>query len=362
MLCSNCNTANDDQYVFCVNCGGKIAAAPTVLITPRDEPVPATVRAVPRQIIQNTPEISEPTMFVPAAFRQPIAEASGPPQGNSILKILGFGAAAVLLVGLIGAAGVFFWFWQRTPSEALPDHLGLFAQSADRSRLDEIRKLDFPNALEGKDVLLKNDALQSVDANPTIVLYSDGKDVPIGDLRLIELDTIKEDGSFKQIEFQASPVEGKPEMKHLRIPEGVANGKYAFALLDGYLNEGKHKFWPFQVKTSSRNDNGNALRAVTVSMKPTPTPTPSVKTPAPTPSSVPPPSGGTIAYSTKANLVLRNGPSQDAYKLRNLRLGEKVYVLRYSENTEVFNGIESRFAYIQTESGQTGWVFAAFLR
>jgi hypothetical protein len=279
-----------------------------------------------------------------------------------VLKILASGFAAIVLLGAIGAAAGVFWYWQRTTSEALPDHLGLFAQRQDRSQLDEIKKLDISNAIEGKDLLLKNESLPSLDPNPAIILYADGNDVPVTDLRLIQLDTIKEDGSFKQIEFQASPVEGKAEMKHLRVPGGIANGKYAFALIDGYLNEGKHKFWPFQVKTSVKSDNGSELRAVTVSLKPTPTPIPSVKTPVPTPNSMPPPSGGTIAYCTTSNLVLRNGPSQDAYKLRNLRRGEKVYILRYSENTEVFNGIVSQFAYVQTESGQTGWVFAAFLR
>ncbi len=55
-------------------------------------------------------------------------------------------------------------------------------------------------------------------------------------------------GTLKQINYQVVPIEGKPEMKRLRVPDGLANGKYAFALFDGFLDEGKHKFWAFQVK------------------------------------------------------------------------------------------------------------------
>ena len=357
MLCPYCNSPNDDQYGFCVNCGKKMSTAVRA-----EEPAPATVRSIPIPVAASSSEPSEPTVFVPATLREPVYVPPTAPKGKSpVLKILVIGAVLVVLIGVIGIAGAGFWYWQRTTSEVLPDHLGFFAQSSDRNRLDELKKIDLANAIEGRDPLLKNDSLPALDANPTVILYSDGKDVPISDLRLIQLDTIKEDGSFKQIEFQAAPIEGKPEMKRIRIPDGVANGKYAFVLIDGYLNDGKHKLWPFQVRSSGKSDNGNALRAVTVSLKPTPTPTP-VKTPTPTPNVVPPPTGGTVAHCTTSNLVFRNGPSQDAYKLGNLRLGQKVYILRYSDNTEVFNGIESRFAYIQTESGQTGWVFAAYLR
>jgi len=66
--------------------------------------------------------------------------------------------------------------------------------------------------------LLKDESLPSLEPNPTLILYSDGKDVPVSDLHLIQLDTIKDDGSFKQIDFQASPIENKPEMKKLKIP------------------------------------------------------------------------------------------------------------------------------------------------
>jgi hypothetical protein len=363
MICPNCKTKNDDQYVFCVNCGANI--------TPSEDVVPATVREVRPQAINYTAENSVPTVFAPRGgyrpaplkqpdqIHQPQTTRRGP-----VGKIIAALVVAVVLLGILGVGAFLVFTWPKTNAEALPDHLGMFAQSADKNQLSEIKKLDFSNALEGKDNLLKDESLPSLEANPTLILYSDGKDVPVSDLHLIQLDTIKDDGSFKQIDFQASPIENKPEMKKLKIPNGIANGKYAFALIDGFLNDGKHKFWAFQVRNATRGDNGNTLRGVTVAMKPTPmpSPTPTAKTPAPTPSAVPPPPGATVAYTTTSNLVLRIGPSQDATKLRNLRRGEKVYVFRYSENSEVFNGIQSKFAYIQTENGQTGWVFAAFLR
>ena len=326
--------------------------------------VPPTARA-----IANPQENAVPTFFQPAGVNKPVPLVEFIPypqpvtdRKSPVVKILIGGVVVVLLLGLVSAGAFILFAWEKANAEALPDHLGMFAQSPDKSRVDELAKLDISNAVDGKDNLLRDEALPVLDANPTLILYSDGKDIAVSDLRLVQLDTIKADGTFDQIDFQASPVESKPEMKRLRVPSGLASGKYAFALIDGFLNDGKHKFWAFQIRNTAKPDNnGGSLHSVTIPIKPTPTPTPAVKTPTPTPS-MPPPSGGVVAYTTTSNLVLRTGPSQDAGKIRNLKRGEKVYVLRLSENTEVFNGIESRFAFIQTENGQTGWVFAAFLR
>lgn len=360
MICPNCKTSNDSQYVFCVNCGaslGRPAAA-------SDDVVPETVREVPGSLAY-TPDNSVPTVFnAGSGFRPPAFTAADRYPGESdrkspVGKIVAAAAVVVILLGAVGIGAFLIFAWPRGTSEALPDHLGMFAQNAERNHVDELKKIDLSNVVEGKDNLMKDDSLLLVDPSPNVILYSDGKDVPVSDLRLIQLDTIKDDGSFKQIDFQASPVDNKPEMKRLKIPGGLANGKYAFALIDGFLNEGKHKLWAFQVRGTAKQDNNGSLHPVTVAIKPSPSPTPKTT---PTPAAVPPPPGGTVAYTTTSNLVLRSGPSQDAGKLRNLRKGEKVFILRYSENTEIFDGIESRFAFIQTEGGQTGWVFAAFLR
>lgn len=365
MICPSCKTANDDQYVFCVNCGAGMPRSSTATF---DDIVPPTVRNMNQRTIANPGENSVLTVFPPIGVDRslPLTRSDPYPERpakrkSPLVKIIVGGVVAVLLLGLLGLGAFILFAWQKTNAETLPDHLGMFVQSPDKSRVDELKKIDMGNAVEGKDNLLKDEGLPVLDPNPTLILYSDGKEVPISDLRLIQLDTIKGDGTFSQIDFQASPVESKPEMKRIKVPAGLANGKYAFALIDGFLNEGKHKFWAFQVRNTAKPSNdGSSLHAASVAVKPTPTPTPAVKSPTPTPAAPPP--GATVAYTSTGNLVLRTGPSQDAAKLRNLKHGEKVYILRYSENTEVFDGIESKFAYVQTENGQTGWVFAAFLK
>lgn len=371
MNCPNCNTVNDSENVFCVNCGGGInAGTASNDFTSGQIPVTAVyndpqtqaaggydsspANSIETEVFQTNPHHRSRTNFNPAPTRT--GEHTSRRSNRSLLWI-GLGLVAAIAL----AAGGFFVLSKPSVSpEALPDHLGLFVQSKERDRLDEIKKLDLANAVEAKEGLLKNESLPTLDTNPSLILYSDGKDIPLNDLRLVQIDTINPDGSFKQIDFQAAPIEGRSEMKRLRIPDGIANGKYAFALLDGFLNDGKHKFWPFRVLNASKSDNGDALKVASVQVKPTVAPPTTVSRP--TAPSVPPPPGGSVAYSTTGNLILRSGPSQTSAKIRNLGRGERVYILEYSSNTEVFQGRASRFAYVQTDNGQRGWAFAAFLR
>lgn len=320
-------------------------------VTPGYENTPAN--SIETEVFQTNPHQRSKTNFGLAPNRT--GEYTVKRSNRTALWV---GLGIIAIVALTGG-GYYFVNRPDIPQEMLPDHLGLFVQSKERDRLDEIKKLDVTNALAAKDDLLKNESLPTLDSNPNLILYSDGKDIPLNDLRLVQLDTINADGSLKQVEFQAAPVEGKPEMKRLRVPDGVANGKYAFALLDGFLNEGNHKFWPFRVLNASKSDNGDALRSSSVQVKPTATPPAAPRQHLP---SVPPPPGGSLAYSTTGNLVLRSGPSQTSAKIRNLGRGERVYIIEYSSNTEVFQGRASRFAYVQTDNGQRGWAFAAFLR
>lgn len=370
MICSNCNTVNDDENVFCVNCGGGINSGTASNVFQSKGQIPVTAvyndslaspaygnspsNSIETEVFQTNPHQRSKTNFSPA----PIGTGEyATKRSNRTALWVGLGIVAIVAL----AAGGFYVLNKPVIStETLPDHLGLFVQSKEKDRLDEIKKLDLANAVEAKDGLLKNESLPTLDTNPSLILYSDGKDIPLNDLRLVQIDTINADGSLKQIDFQAAPVEGKPEMKRLRIPDGVANGKYAFALFDGFLNDGKHKFWPFRVLNASKGDNGDALKTSSVQVKPTATPPPTApRQPVP---SVPPPPGGSLAYSTTGNLVLRSGPSQASPKIRNLGRGERVYIIEYSSNTEVFQGRASRFAYVQTDNGQRGWAFAAFLR
>jgi len=270
-------------------------------------------------------------------------------------------AMALLVIG--GAAVVVFML---APSEKLPDHLGMFVQSDAKDRVDEIRKQDIANAVESKAALLKDDSLPSLPSAPSLVFYADGKDSDISDLRLIQLDTIKDDGSMKQIDFQKLQVDGKPDMKRMRIPDGLANGKYAFAYLEGYLNEGKHKFWPFQVKNSSKADNESSLKDTTFPVKPKAPPpsvaaAPRAAVPSPVHAPVPPPSGASIAYTRSNNVLIRAAPSLGGRILGKIGAGQTVYVYSYSGH-DCFKGQCGPWAQVQTASGTSGYILSVLLR
>jgi hypothetical protein len=373
MICSNCNTINENDNTFCVNCG---AATTAQSIPGINSPTSAPTVQFSGQNYQ--PSHSIETSVVPLSQQSaaaiphfsPLAPDAGFAQKRTNdKKFIWIGLPVVLILLLGGAAALYFASRQTTASESLPDHLGMFVQNREKNKIDEVKKFDFTNALSGRDTLLKDEALPTLDENPNLILYSDGKDIPINDLRLIQLDTIKDDGNLKQLDFQAAPVDGKPEMKRLRIPNGMANGKYAFALLDGFLNDGKHKFWAFQIKNASKNDNGDLLKATTAQLKPAataPTTNTAVKNPVTNPvqqmPKVPPPPAGRAAYSTTSRVILRSGPTQTSAKIRNLYQSERVYIIEYSGNYESFKNLYSNFAYVQTENGQRGWVYAAYLK
>lgn len=374
MICPKCQAINDDENVFCVSCGTTISQIVSGGVDSgiAGQPVPPTVQYLnSQQFSEQSQNPSTETAVLSVnqnqrsmpGFNPGVPYPAEPQVVSSNNKFIWIGFFAVLFLLLIGG-GAFLISRQYQVAEALPDHFGMFFQNKAKDRVEEVKKQDFTNALEGKDTLLNGDSLPVVDGDPNLILYSDGKDIPHTDLRLIQLDTISDDGSLKQLDFEVAPVEGKPEMKRIRVRDGIANGKYAFALLDGFLNEGKHKFWAFQVKNAEKSDNKDALKAATVALKPTPVP---VAKPNNQPSSVPqqtvpPPPAGQIAYSKTGRLVLRSGPSQNSPKIRNLAQGERVYIIEYSSNYESFKNLYSNFAYVQTENGQRGWAYAAYLR
>jgi len=77
---------------------------------------------------------------------------------------------------------------------------------------------------------------------------------------------------------------------------------------------------------------------------------------------VPPPAGSTTATCVSNNVILREGPSQSTAKKGKLSSGQRLYVINYSSNYETFRNMTSNYAYVQTESGQTGWVYAKYIR
>lgn len=377
MNCPHCRAENDNDNVFCVSCGKTIAPAKNLAATTLPSP---TEYYSSGQINppENSPESVRTVLKPPSPnystrqdFNQSVPFQTPPVAERNSGKFLWLGLALVfLLIG--GAIGGYFLLKDRnnpTPTaELLPDHFGMFVKNPDKSNLTEIGKQDFSNAVQARDDLLKNDALPVAEDKPNLFLYADTKEVPLGDLKLILIDSIKDDGSLKQLNFQAAPVDGKPEIKRLRVPEGLANGKYAFALFDGFLDEGKHKFWAFQVKNAQKSDNGELAKAFTLSMKPKTNALPANantatnSNPAPTPKPAPSaPAGAQVAYCKSNNIVMRNSPNLNAKKINALKRGQKIYIIEYSDNYDYWNGMEGNWAYVQTENGSRGWVFSPLI-
>ncbi len=400
MNCPKCNNQNDDTNVFCINCGETFLTSANLQQTMLS-PMPAPETLMPTQIFQSlgnqTPDYqSDPTVFAPhpnfnqsnANYNQSNANFNPslvgfnpsipfippqPPPKSRLGLWLGLGVLLLLLIGGGIVAAVFLINKPVSSTEMLPDHLGMFFQNSDKTSVEELKKQDFTNGLEGTDKLLKDDAMPTLESKPNLILYSDGKDIPLSDLKLIQLDSIKTDGTMKQIDYKATPVEGKPEMKRLWVAENLAKGKYAFALIDGSFDDGKHKFWAFQVKTSDKTDNANLVKETNVSIKNKSNKSDSKNTNAntdtevakvtPTPKPViAPPVGARSAYSVTNNVVVRAAPGLGAQKVNSLRRGQRVYILGYSSNYDYWNGLEGNWANIQTESGQRGWVFSPLLR
>lgn len=356
MTCTNCKTPNGPDDLFCVNCGNPLASGGSSF---GDAGQPFNTAGQPQsdstETVVNFGQSQFPTP-------NPYSGQFNTKKKNPAIWV----AVALLAIGLIGV-GAFLLIPQigggGGGGEVLPDHLGMFVQAETKDRYDEIRKQDFTNALDGKAALIKDENLPTVPPLPGLLFYADSKDTNVDDMRLVQLETMKDDGSMKQIDFQVLQVEGKPAMKRMRVIEPLANGKYAFALFDSYLNEGKQKFWPFQVRNSSKSDNGAALKDTSVPIKPK---EPVQKAPVaavPNMPAVPPPpsSGGTMVRSNTKGLILRDGPSQYSRKIRNLGYGEWVEVIGYSDNYEMFKGRTARFVQVRTTNGQIGWAFEPYL-
>ncbi len=332
MICPNCNTPNDANYEFCVNCGKRFESAPSVA-----------------------------TQF--AGFGQSVS----PGVEKRRSPLVWIGVIALVLLVVVGGA-IFAAFELKTPGEVLPDHLGMFVQAETKDHYDEIRKQDFANALDGKAALTKDETLPNVPPSPSLIFYADAKDINVNDLRLIQLDTIKDDGSMKQIDFQAAQVEGKPDMKRLRVPDALANGKYAFAAFDSFMNEGKQRFWAFQVRNSSKTDNGDALKATSVPVKAKPSASPAptasvtrVVVPSSTPQPGTPPPGATVAYTKTTDVIVRSAPNMSAAKRAKLGPNQPVYILGYT-GYDCFKGFCGAWAQVQTPSGASGYILSVLLR
>jgi hypothetical protein len=232
-------------------------------------------------------------------------------------------------------------------SAPLPEHFGVFALSGDN--LKELNKKELKDFNKEKDSVINQDSMPNLSAKPEMIVFSDSG-IPLDKLKLVNLDAIKEDGNYQYIDYQIAPIEGKSDMKKLRVDAGLANGKYA-------IDDGSHKFWAFQVSNSEINEN-SAIQTAKLDMKPKPV---SVTKPVETFVAPPPPKDSKSAFCNNRNVMLRSSPSLTASVVGRLQRGQTVYVTDTSSNYDWWNGINSNWAYVQLPNGKRGWVFHNFV-
>lgn len=349
MICPQCKTANDDDYVFCINCGATIGNTANALgpQSSANESIPETLVLPHSQVVIERPDIpSQPTVLHIETKR-----ASKVPLIAGILLVF-------LVIGTVGAYFIYRALSQGVSvAEKLPEHIGLFVKRAD-GEVSEVRRQDVANLSDARDTIVKDAAISQITSQPELILYADAADISVNDLKFIRVDSITDDGKAKYLDFQASIVDSKPAMKRIRFSQPISDGKYVFALVSGFANEGKHRLWPVEVKGGAAN--GAAFtQELSLALKPTPSPTPAATK---TPENTEPPVGATVAYLTRKDVWLRKTPAiQDKGKLLLLKPRQKLFVIRYSENSDTWEDITSNWALVQTENGKQGWVFNAFL-
>jgi hypothetical protein len=366
MKCPKCGTENNADYVFCVNCGTSITAS----------------HGGSGQSFPTTPYLhdneSVPTAVYPGRTPPPTTnfDPLPPVKKRSIWPwLLALGVLGLIVVA--GGVGVFLFVMQKGGSvggnSTLPDHFGMFIIDQNGAKVNEIAKVESTNVLGSKDALLTDAAKSRSAGAPDVILYAEGSDIPLSDLKFVDLGSIEDNGNLRQIEFQAVPVDGKRAMKRIKFPNGVANGKYAFAVFEGSLDDGKHRLWPLQIENSTKADNADIAKTLSIELSGKTSPDANsnsnsnvnnavlnTPTPAPKPT-VTAPVGSTVAFCNSANVIVRAEPGLEAKRLTMLKKGQRVFVIRYSDNTDMWKGVESNWAYIQTESGSRGWVFTPFI-
>ncbi len=366
MICVNCNTPNESDNVFCVNCGNAVTGGSQTPAVEYHANASSHGHAIADSTETAVVNLAQP--YQPTPQFPPASSYSGENKIKNTAPMVWVAVGLVAALGLI-AVGAFFIVPQLNgKGEMLPDRLGMFVQSATKDRNDEISKQDFSKVGEAKNTLAKNENLATLDAQPSLILYADGQDIPINDLRLIQIDTIKDDGNMKTLDFQVMPIDGKPAMKRIRMADALANGKYAFALLNGYFDEGKHKFWAFQVKNSSKSENGDPLKASSVPLRPvspaqrqTEPSLPRASVPPPIQPAAEPPAGAKVAYTKTNNVLIRAAPSLYGQVRGKIGSGQPVYVYGYS-GYDCFKGQCGSWAQIQTTSGVSGYILSVLLR
>jgi hypothetical protein len=365
MDCPNCGTKIPANERYCRNCGYDALALDKTLRAPAPtQPyVPANLTGAPSVDPNAKTEYlnvsAPPTAEIPRA----LSTASNARRSPLIIPLTVIGV--LLVVGIAATLAYFFWPGRNSSADsgnALPDHFGIFIQGGEQ--LKELRRRDFSNALEGRDNLASDAALPEAVAQPVFILYAEPQDISVSDLKLVELSSINQNGQVRYWSFQVAPVEGRRGMKQIRVAGGLPSGKYAFALLNGYLNEGNHKLWPFEVKEGVAEPQEQP-QAATIPVKANPSATPQTgqaqPTPKPTPNNEPPP-GAKLGYCNDTNVFVRNSPDLNAKPVTKITKGQKLWAIGKSTNTSTWNGVTSDWTQVQLYNSATrGWVFSPFV-
>ena len=367
MNCPNCGTEIPANERYCRNCGYDALAPAQTMPSPTEAYSPSSFTGAPgvdsNAKTEILPAASQPT----SETRVPFNTASQTQQRRSPLFVPLATAGAILLLIAVGALAYLYWPKRDSGGaggKALPDHFGIFIQTD--AQLSELRRRDFSNAAEGRDSLAGDAALPESASRPTLILYAEAQDIPVADLKLVQLDSINQNGQVRHWNFQAAPIEGQRLMKQLRVAGGLPTGKYAFVLFNGYLNEGNHKFWPFEVKDGVAEPEEQAqTTTIPVKANPNATPTPALSqtqpTPKPTPNTEPPP-GAKLGYCNDTNVFVRSSPELTARPVTKITQGQKLWAIGKSTNTSTWNGITSDWTQVQLYQSTTrGWVFSPFV-
>jgi len=267
----------------------------------------------------------------------------------------------VVILLFVGVAA-FFIVRQATvvvePTEVLPSHLGLFQKSQNGQLPVEIRPFEAASVSDGRNILLADGGMQKLNSQPEFVLYADSAEVPLSDLKLIRIDSVTDDGHARFADFQAAIIDQRPTMKRIMLPQPLPSGRYAFAMFSGFYNEGRHRFWAFEV--SAGNPSGMKFeQELTITLKPPTTPLVPTLTDLDQIAVDPIPPGSTVAYCNATDVRIRAEAGRQGKIKGKLLKGQKVYVINYAYPD--VNGVAETWARVQTESGKQGWVFNSFL-
>lgn len=330
--CSNCKTRCHETEIFCSNCGNSLqqtGTQPTIVL-----PLPT--------------HISQP---VSAPFGNAVLNQNR--QKNSVKKLL----PVLITIALLGGLSVFGYFALRRPqaAEILPGHFGIFARNNDQ--LVQLPQRETKDLLAERTALKEQDNLPQVKTRPIFVVYNEGE-FPATDLKLMSLDSINDDGSYKTQNLQVAPLEANASMKQIRLSDALPPGKYALARIDGKANDGKHLLWLFEIPAGENGSEAVLLETAQLELKPLPSPSSApVKT-----VFIPPPPDSRPAFCNNNNVVVRSAPNLYASPIGKASRGQPLYVTQTSTNFDNWQGIVSNWAYVQVgNTNRRGWVFHHFV-